>query len=74
VRRFRQAVEAGLALIANHPKGQPLVGRNTRRVLLRRFPYSLFYYVEGDTVVVYGRLHGSRDPRVWQDRAEAALD
>lgn len=34
-----------------------------RRAVFRRFPYGLFYIVEGDQVIVLGCLHLSRDPR-----------
>jgi plasmid stabilization system protein ParE len=73
-RDFRQAVQAGLELIERHPMGHPTVYRNVRRVLLHRFPYSLFYFIDGDIAVVIGCFHGARDPRIWQDRSDAALD
>ena len=38
-------------------------GRQVRRVLLRRFPYSVHYLLEADTVVVLACLHGRRDPK-----------
>ena len=73
-RRFRQAVEAGLELIELHPQGYPLVYRTVRRVFLRRFPYALFYFIDGETAVVFGCFHGSRDPQAWQDRSDEVLD
>ncbi|NBV22603.1 MAG: hypothetical protein EBS05_11895 [Proteobacteria bacterium] len=43
----------------------PLVYRvrfyDIRRLNLRRFPYGVFYFVTGETVVVLGVLHGARD-------------
>lgn len=30
--------------------------------LLRRFPYSVIYVLEGETVLVLAVLHGSRNP------------
>jgi toxin ParE1/3/4 len=73
-RSFRQAVEAGLDLIERYPEGHPLVYRDVRRVLLRRFPYSLFFVVDGEIAVVIGCFHSARDPKTWQDRGDAALD
>jgi len=32
-----------------------------RRVNLRSFPYGIFYFIHGDTVIVLGVLHGARD-------------
>jgi len=39
-----------------------------RRALLRRFPYAVYFAVEGDFVVVLAVLHASRDPAEWQRR------
>ncbi len=39
-----------------------------RRALLRRFPYAVYFAVEGDFVVVLAILHVSRDPAEWQRR------
>jgi plasmid stabilization system protein ParE len=38
-----------------------------RRATLRRFPYGLFYLIEGDGVVVIGCLHLHRDPAALVD-------
>ena len=37
-----------------------------RRALLRRFPYAVYFVIEGDVVVVVAVLHASRDPAEWQ--------
>jgi len=73
-RRFRGAVQDGLDLIERHPEGQPLVYRSIRRMVLRRFPYLLLYFIDGEIAVVIGCFHGARDPKSWQDRGDAALD
>jgi plasmid stabilization system protein ParE len=39
-----------------------------RRALLRRFPYAVYFAVEGDLVIVLAVLHASRDPAEWQRR------
>jgi toxin ParE1/3/4 len=39
-----------------------------RRALLRRFPYAVYFAIEGDVVVVVAVLHVSRDPAEWQRR------
>jgi hypothetical protein len=40
-----------------------------RRVLVRRFPYSVFYEIHDPDVVVLGCMHGARDPDEWQKLA-----
>ena len=39
-----------------------------RRALLWRFPYAVYFAVEGDVVVVLAVLHAGRDPAEWQRR------
>ena len=41
---------------------------DARRAPVRRFPYSVFYKVEPERVVVISVFHGRRDPKVWQER------
>ena len=37
-----------------------------RRALLRRFPYAVYFAVEGTVIIVLAVLHVSRDPAEWQ--------
>jgi plasmid stabilization system protein ParE len=37
-------------------------------VLLKRFPYGLYYSIEDGAVVIVAVVHGRRDPAVWQNR------
>ena len=43
------------------------VDGDMRRAVLRRFPYGLFYVVDGEQVTVLGCLHLHRDPRSHAD-------
>lgn len=45
---FLSAVGAALEAIKANPKFFPVVHRETRRALLSRFPYGLFYRIMGD--------------------------
>ncbi len=67
-RDFLRAFRAATAVLRRNPLlYQVLVGQ-ARRVLLRRFPYSVFYEVDGSDVVILACLHEARDPREWQER------
>ena len=68
-RRFRQAIEVLVDRMSENPRQFPVVFKNVRRALLRRFPYSLFFLVEDETVLVIACFHASRDPLQWQNRA-----
>jgi plasmid stabilization system protein ParE len=39
-----------------------------RRALTRRFPYAVYFSIEGETVVVVAVLSTARDPEEWQRR------
>ena len=68
-RAFLDAVEVALTAIGESPAANLLVHRNLRRLLVRGFPYGVFYYVQPDQVVVIGCMHGARHPRTWQRRS-----
>ena len=42
-----------------------------RRCLFVRFPYSLIYGIEEQTIVVIAVAHNRRTPRYWVDRVES---
>jgi plasmid stabilization system protein ParE len=67
-RRFRQAIDALIERMSDNPRQFPAVLKNVRRALLRRFPYSLFFVVEHDALIVIACFHASRDPSHWQKR------
>jgi plasmid stabilization system protein ParE len=68
-RRFRVAVEAVIERMSANPRQFPVIYKNVRRALLRRFPYALMFVIEADeTLTVIACFHGSRDPQHWQKR------
>jgi plasmid stabilization system protein ParE len=69
-RRFRAAIDVLAERMSANPLQFPVVFKNVRRALLRRFPYSLFFVVDDDdTLLVIACFHASRDPSRWQSRA-----
>lgn len=60
---FRQVVDEAITRIADSPLAYPERYRGARRVLLRRFPYVLWYRPLESLVVVLACVHGKRDPR-----------
>ena len=67
--RFRVAFDEAVAKALEHPDGYEVLYRETRRVLLRRFPYGIYYRLAGDTLVVIACLHLRRAPRTWRARS-----
>jgi plasmid stabilization system protein ParE len=62
---FARSLEAVVHRIARQPEGAPLVWEDVRRAHLKRFPYSIFYIVEAERVVVLSCQHQRRDPAGW---------
>jgi plasmid stabilization system protein ParE len=65
---FLAAVDSLLGEIVAHPTTYPVIHRDARRALLRRFPYAVFFRTYGETVVVLACMHGRRDPIRWKAR------
>lgn len=65
---FLDEILSVLSIIAETPLMYPLVHRNTRRAVTRRFPFGVFYRVETTSVVVVAVMHGSRNPIRWKSR------
>lgn len=61
---FLKAFYAAIAKIQREPAFFRMVHSDFRRVLLKRFPYFLYYRIEMDTVVFVLLFHCARHPRV----------
>ncbi len=66
--QFLDEVLVTCSVIAEAPLRYPVVHRNTRRALIHRFPFGVYYLVENATIVVLAIMHGSRHPRRWKIR------
>lgn len=54
-------VDRAMNELEERAEKHPLYYREFRRVLLRRFPYKVFYRVENERVIVFRILHAKRD-------------
>ena len=66
--RFRHAVDIAVAAVERNPEAYAVVHRDTRRVLLPKFPYGLYYREIGEAVVVVACIHAKRHPKTWRSR------
>jgi plasmid stabilization system protein ParE len=65
---FVTCVEAAVAGAARTPEVNPRVHGEVRRALVRRFPYGVFYLVEGQALLVLAVAHARRKPGYWLAR------
>lgn len=65
---FLLNVDAAFHSILRNPHLFPVVHNNLRRVLIRRFPYQIFFVLEDKRIVVLAVFHARRNPRRWMRR------
>lgn len=65
---FVRSIDACLSLISRQPEIFPVVYRQARMGLPRKFPYLVIYRVFPDFISIVGVMHGNRHPRRWKSR------
>lgn len=65
---FIEEIDRCIALAAEQPQRFALVHNGMRRVVAKRFPYSVYYRAELHRIVVIAVFHASRTPVIWQQR------
>jgi plasmid stabilization system protein ParE len=65
---FLLCVDAVFSAILRSPQQYPRVNRVARRVLVRRFPYEIFFVEDDERVAVLSVFHAKRNPKRWQER------
>lgn len=68
--RFSAAVEDAMARALAYPLAGSPAPRNTRRVYVRDFPYSVVYRPNADGITVFAVAHDSRRPNYWSLRVQ----
>ena len=65
---FSNKAQEAIVRIQKMPRMYATVFGDVRRAKIRRFPYLIYYRLQQDRIEVIAVLHGSRDPRRWQER------
>jgi plasmid stabilization system protein ParE len=66
-RDFAEAFAAAVERIRRDPQSFPLIHGQFRRLVLKRFPYAVYFREQDDEILVIA-LHGRQDPQRWQRR------
>ena len=66
--QFANAIDELLKRISSNPLAFPAVHGETRRAVVPRFPYGIYFRVSADMIIVTAVMHGRRHPRRWQAR------
>ena len=65
---FLDEVQRVVEIVREHPELGRSIEPGFRQVLLHRFPFSLIYSVEVDTILIVAVAHQRRWPDYWRDR------
>lgn len=68
--RFYQEAAATIERVLLMPEAWPKVGEQTRRCMLKGFPYALLYVREKEEILITAVAHLHRDPKRYRDRIE----
>ncbi len=67
-RSFLAEVEGSIERLLEHPGLGPRWRHGKRRLVLRRFPYSLLYAVTSEEIRIFAVAHHSRRQTYWRGR------
>jgi len=65
---FLAEIDRAVQKIQEAPRRWPSYIAGSRRFLLRRFPFSVVYTAEKNSVVIVAVAHGRRLPGYWKER------
>lgn len=65
---FLEEVRTAYLKIMDGPLKYEKLRSGVRRALTKRFPYAIYFVVEGQVIVILAILHCARDPAEWQWR------
>ncbi len=65
---FLLCLEEAVEKVVRDPELYPVVHKNIRRAMVRRFPYGIYCFCEEWKLVVIAVFHGKRAPRIWKNR------
>ena len=63
-------VEEAIERLRRNPRAYAIIESNFRRVLVRRFPYAIYFRTKDDLIAVYGVFHNHQNTDVWQRRGD----
>lgn len=65
---FEHEIERALRLISESPERWPVYMGKYRRIMVRRFPFSVIYMENDRAIFVVAVAHGHRRPGFWKER------
>jgi plasmid stabilization system protein ParE len=67
-REFISEIDRCVLLVSENPYRFAFVHKDIRRIVVNRFPYSVYFRVEEHCIVILAVFHSSRNPSTWKAR------
>jgi plasmid stabilization system protein ParE len=67
-KEFLDEISAAIEFVKRSPEACQIVFLKARRIVLHRFPYSIFYAILPDKIWILAVSHQKRRPLYWVDR------
>src|SRR5262245_51116970 len=68
---FAHTVDQAVSRIKAAPKTYPLGDHGTRRLVLQRFPFNIYYRIGETDILIVAIAHQKRGPGYWAERTRA---
>lgn len=65
---FALEIYSSIERIITYPSAWPIVAKNIRRTLARRFPYAILYSQIEEEIYILAVMHLNREPDYWKGR------
>ena len=66
--KFVEEIDRAMDLVLASPRLWPASDLDTRKFVLRRFPYAVIYHERKSVVRILAIAHGHRQPGYWKNR------
>ncbi|MGB6295238.1 MAG: type II toxin-antitoxin system RelE/ParE family toxin [Rivularia sp. (in: cyanobacteria)] len=66
---FLDSIDDKLNSICLLPQSYPIVYRDVRRAVVKRFPYAVYYRIISSRIIVTAVFHSSKNSTGWQKRS-----
>jgi hypothetical protein len=67
---FVMEIDKTIIRIKENPFQFPKEKKQIRKAVAKRFPYSLFFYVDDLIINIFAIFHSSKNPMIWKKRFE----
>lgn len=67
-RRFKREVRQAITRIKQYPEAWPIERGEIRKCFVHTFPYTIFYSLQEQIIVILAFAHQHRKPGYWIDR------